>query len=107
MLSRLSNPTDTLAPPPSPYPQNVDPSPVDSNGTESTEIDEEAQEDAGLKPAAETTYGDVQSPDVEITSPESASSVRQSRQCSNVHALTWTGAHATTEYADPPTTTFR
>lgn len=33
-----------LAPPPSPYPQHVDPSPTDSNGTESTDIDEDSQE---------------------------------------------------------------
>ncbi|KAL1304521.1 hypothetical protein AAFC00_003507 [Neodothiora populina] len=40
-LRRSSN----LAPPPSPYPQHVDPSPTDSNGTESTDIDEDLQEE--------------------------------------------------------------
>ncbi|TKX25441.1 hypothetical protein C1H76_2089 [Elsinoe australis] len=34
---------DSLAPP-SPYPQFVDPSPTESNGTDTTDIDEEAQE---------------------------------------------------------------
>ena len=41
--------SSSLAPPPSPYPVNVDPSPVDStnsNDTEGTEIDEDSQEDA-------------------------------------------------------------
>ena len=43
-----SNSTNTrsdssLAPPPSPYPTHVDPSPVDSNGTENTEIEDSAQ----------------------------------------------------------------
>lgn len=74
--NRSSNPTDSLAPPPSPYPQNVDPSPVDSNGTENTEIEEEAQEDAGLQTIKEATDEDLRSPDVEIMSPESATSVR-------------------------------
>jgi hypothetical protein len=37
--------SDSLAPPPSPYPQHVDPSPTDSNGTENTEIEEDAQEE--------------------------------------------------------------
>lgn len=42
-MSRSSGPSDSLAPP-SPYPQHVDPSPTDSNGTESTEIEDDAQE---------------------------------------------------------------
>lgn len=42
---RLSSSGRGLAPPASPYPQHVDPSPTDSNGTESTEIDEDSQED--------------------------------------------------------------
>lgn len=74
-LYRMSGPSDSLAPPPSPYPQQIEPSPVDSNGTESTEIDEEAQDDPGVKPSATSANGDVQSPDVEITSPQSANSV--------------------------------
>jgi hypothetical protein len=37
--------SDSLAPPPSPYPQQVDPSPTDSNGTENTEIEEDVQEE--------------------------------------------------------------
>lgn len=39
-FSSLSGQSDTLAPPPSPYPQFTDPSPVDSNGTASTETTE-------------------------------------------------------------------
>lgn len=44
MVQRFSNNSDSLAPPPSPYPDHVDPSPTDSNGTESTEIEEDVQE---------------------------------------------------------------
>lgn len=48
LLSRIKTsltPTsaDSLAPP-SPYPQFIDPSPTESNGTDTTEIEEEAQE---------------------------------------------------------------
>lgn len=32
------NPSEHLAPPASPYPATIDPSPVDSNGTNSTEV---------------------------------------------------------------------
>jgi hypothetical protein len=35
--SRSSNTSDHLVPPPSPYPATVDPSPVDSNGTNHTD----------------------------------------------------------------------
>ncbi|CAD0086192.1 unnamed protein product, partial [Aureobasidium mustum] len=38
-----STTSDSLAPPASPYPQ-VDPSPTDSNGTESTDIEEDVQD---------------------------------------------------------------
>ena len=72
MQSRTLAPSDDLAPPPSPYPQHVDPSPVGSNGTETTDIEEEVQEDTDVKPVRET---DELSPDVEIRSPESAASV--------------------------------
>lgn len=69
---RSSGPPDSLAPPPSPYPQQIEPSPVDSNGTESTEIEEDAQEEGEVKsPHAD---GEVQSPDIEITSPEETTS---------------------------------
>ncbi|KAK5678641.1 hypothetical protein LTS10_009085 [Elasticomyces elasticus] len=74
--NRSSGPSDSLAPPPSPYPMTTDPSPVDSNGTESTEIEEEAQEDGKLKSPSSATNGELNSPDIEITSPESAGSGR-------------------------------
>ncbi|KAK4954048.1 hypothetical protein LTR66_013613, partial [Elasticomyces elasticus] len=64
--NRSSGPSDWLAPPPSPYPQNLEPSPVDSNGTEGTEIEDDAQEGTEQKDA-----DDVKSPDIEITSPSS------------------------------------
>ncbi|KAK4950866.1 hypothetical protein LTR10_010859 [Elasticomyces elasticus] len=54
----------------------TDPSPVDSNGTESTEIEEEAQEDGKLKSPSSATNGELNSPDIEITSPESTGSGR-------------------------------
>lgn len=44
LFSRNSD-NSNLAPP-SPYPQFVDPSPTDSNGTENTDIDEDAQDNA-------------------------------------------------------------
>jgi len=72
---RSSGPSDSLAPPPSPYPQQIEPSPVDSNGTESTEIDEEAQDDSGVRSPRGDANGEIQSPDIEITSPQSANSV--------------------------------
>jgi hypothetical protein len=37
--------SDSLVPPPSPYPQQVDPSPTDSSGTENTDIEEDVQEE--------------------------------------------------------------
>ncbi|EME82854.1 uncharacterized protein MYCFIDRAFT_51447 [Pseudocercospora fijiensis CIRAD86] len=75
--NRSSGPSDSLAPPPSPYPQQIEPSPVDSNGTEGTEIEEDAQEDAEVELAgSERNRGslEVQSPDIEIISPASAKS---------------------------------
>ena len=72
---RSSGPSDSLAPPASPYPQQIDPSPVDSNGTETTDIEEDAQEDAQTKSPDPVVNGEVHSPDIEITSPESAASV--------------------------------
>ncbi|RMY73610.1 hypothetical protein D0862_14265 [Hortaea werneckii] len=82
--NRSSGPSDSLAPPPSPYPQQIEPSPVDSNGTESTEIDEDAQEEGEVKsPHAD---GEVQSPDIEITSPEETTSP-QSATSDRVHRI--------------------
>ena len=64
-----ANASDTLHPPPSPYPQHVDPSPVDSNGTM---IDEDAQEGEGIEEQEET---EIRSPgDMEISSPNSQTS---------------------------------
>ncbi|KAK1808554.1 hypothetical protein LTR12_017093 [Friedmanniomyces endolithicus] len=74
--NRSSGPSDSLAPPPSPYPQTTDPSPVDSNGTESTEIEEEAQDDGKVKSPSSATNGELHSPDIEITSPESTDNDR-------------------------------
>lgn len=72
---RNSGPSDSLAPPPSPYPAQIEPSPVDSNGTETTEIDEDAQEDKELKSPDQSSENELKSPDIEISSPQSASSV--------------------------------
>ena len=73
MWYRSSGQSDSLAPPPSPYPTQIDPSPVDSNGTNTTDIDEDAQEDTRVKSGHASE--EVQSPDIEITSPQSAASV--------------------------------
>ncbi|KAL5409894.1 hypothetical protein PMIN03_005726 [Paraphaeosphaeria minitans] len=43
VFSNRSSNADHLQPPPSPYPSTVDPSPVDSNGTSGTEIEDDAQ----------------------------------------------------------------
>jgi hypothetical protein len=48
---------------------------VDSNGTESTEIEEDAQEDPELKSPAPTSASELTSPDIEISSPRSMTSV--------------------------------
>jgi hypothetical protein len=37
--------SDSLVPPPSPYPQHIDPSPTDSSGTENTDIEDDVQEE--------------------------------------------------------------
>jgi hypothetical protein len=76
---RSSGPTDSLAPPASPYPSQVEPSSVDSNGTESTEIEEDAQEDPELKSPLPEAAPRLKSPDIEISSPQSAGSVRSSQ----------------------------
>jgi len=71
MVRRFSNNSDSLAPPPSPYPTHVDPSPTDSNGTESTEIEEDVQEHT-------SDDNKATSPNVDITSPQSPEAVRYS-----------------------------
>jgi hypothetical protein len=48
---------------------------VDSNGTESTEIEEDAQEDTELKSPTPTSASELKSPDIEISSPRSTGSV--------------------------------
>lgn len=53
----------------------MEPSPVDSNGTESTEIEEDAQEDPEVKSPMPNQADEVKSPDIEITSVKSAGSV--------------------------------
>ncbi|KAF2813099.1 uncharacterized protein BDZ99DRAFT_473817 [Mytilinidion resinicola] len=64
--------SDHLHPPPSPYPAHVDPSPVDSNGTVSTEIEDESQEN----PPSEDEMSDIRSPDMDdLTSPSSQGSL--------------------------------
>lgn len=68
MVRRFSNNSDNLAPPPSPYPDHVDPSPTDSNGTENTEIEEDAQEQTS------DDHTSV-SPSVDIISPKSPETV--------------------------------
>ncbi|KAI7151947.1 hypothetical protein KC349_g9230 [Hortaea werneckii] len=83
--NRSSGPPDSLAPPPSPYPQQIEPSPVDSNGTESTEIEEDAQEEGEVK-SPHADGGEVQSPDIEITSPEETTSP-QSAASDRVHKI--------------------
>ncbi|KAJ9629529.1 hypothetical protein H2203_001903 [Taxawa tesnikishii (nom. ined.)] len=72
--NRSSGPSDSLAPPPSPYPQYIDPSPTDSNGTESTEIEEDAQEDT---PGVNEDQVDPASGSNTDNSPESVSRVAQ------------------------------
>ncbi|QIW97480.1 hypothetical protein AMS68_002998 [Peltaster fructicola] len=72
--NRSSTRSDSLAPPQSPYPQ-VEPSPVDSNGTDGTEIDEAEQEEG----AAKLPQDDITSPDIEIKSPGSTGSDKPSR----------------------------
>ncbi|KAF2476075.1 uncharacterized protein BDR25DRAFT_331654 [Lindgomyces ingoldianus] len=63
--------SDHLVPPPSPYPSTVDPSPVDSNGTNATEIEDDAQ----VNQVSEDEMSDMRSPDMEdIASPASQAS---------------------------------
>ncbi|TKA75414.1 hypothetical protein B0A49_02638, partial [Cryomyces minteri] len=68
--NRSSAPSDSLAPPPSPYPSHIDPSPVDSNGTESTEIEDDTQEDTLHEQEPEQEQN-TKSPDDEVKSPKS------------------------------------
>ncbi|KAF2713825.1 hypothetical protein K504DRAFT_498618 [Pleomassaria siparia CBS 279.74] len=70
--------SDHLVPPPSPYPATVDPSPVDSNGTNGTEFEDEEQEDV-----IEHALSDARSPAEDITSPASQGS--QSKQPSRLN----------------------
>ena len=55
----------------SPYPQFVDPSPTDSNGTDNTDIDENAQDTAPEKSGEEQKQEqDIQSPSSQPASHE-------------------------------------
>lgn len=47
IVIRSSTTSDSLVPPVSPYPQTIDPSPTDSNGTENTDIEEDVQDQVG------------------------------------------------------------
>ncbi|KAF2681144.1 hypothetical protein K458DRAFT_489618 [Lentithecium fluviatile CBS 122367] len=79
--NRSSNTSDHLAPP-SPYPSTVDPSPVDSNGTVATEIEDDAQENHVSESEGESGDGssDIKSPDHDdITSPLSLDSHAKSQ----------------------------
>lgn len=61
---------DSLAPPPSPYPATVDPSPVESNDSHSTDVtDIDADDVQSPNPA-----DGLKSPDIEIMSPASGMS---------------------------------
>lgn len=109
-LYSSSGPTDSLAPPASPYPQHMDPSPVDSNGTESTEIEEDAQEEGEEKqtvPNSKRESLEIQSPDVDITSPQSAKSVRHLLCVLRRLVLTATGQSAATGHRTASTKTIR
>lgn len=71
---RSSNTSDHLQPPPSPYPATVDPSPVDSNGTNHTDHTE-IEDDAQVNELANDFAADVQSPATDdIVSPASQDS---------------------------------
>ena len=61
---------DSLAPPPSPYPATVDPSPVESNDSHSTDVTDIDADDA-LSP---NPADGLKSPDIEIMSPASGMS---------------------------------
>ncbi|KAF2199901.1 hypothetical protein GQ43DRAFT_375133 [Delitschia confertaspora ATCC 74209] len=72
------NAQDHLIPPPSPYPATVDPSPVDSNGTISTDANvQQIEDDAQVNQVNEDGMSDIRSPDTNIsdlTSPASQDS---------------------------------
>ncbi|KIW08627.1 uncharacterized protein PV09_00583 [Verruconis gallopava] len=61
---------DSLAPPPSPYPATVDPSPVESNDSHSTDVTDIDAEDVHSPSHADG----LKSPDIEIISPASGMS---------------------------------
>jgi hypothetical protein len=65
--NRSSTMSDSLVPPPSPYPQHIDPSPTDSSGTENTDIEEDVQEEV------ENTLSNVA---IQDSRPQSRESVR-------------------------------
>ncbi|KAF2273371.1 uncharacterized protein EI97DRAFT_436026 [Westerdykella ornata] len=73
--------SDHLAPPPSPYPATVDPSPVDSNGTNGTEIEEDEQENE----VNEDPVSALRSPGMDIISPASYASQDSQDKPSKLH----------------------
>jgi hypothetical protein len=64
--------SDGLIPPPSPYPQHIDPSPTDSSGTENTDIEEDVQEEV-----ADTLFNIA----IRSSRPQSQESVRTLDSC--------------------------
>ncbi|KAF2006751.1 hypothetical protein P154DRAFT_517777 [Amniculicola lignicola CBS 123094] len=79
--------SDHLIPPPSPYPATVDPSPVDSNGTTATDIEDDAQIDQMLEDEQRDEHGSVRSPEADdLLSPmsqDSQAKVRREEQFAN------------------------
>lgn len=65
-----SSERDLLAPPPSPYPATVDPSPVESNDSHSTDVTDIDADDAQSPRPSDG----LKSPDIEIMSPASGTS---------------------------------
>lgn len=76
---------------------------MDSNGTESTEIEEDAQDDGDVKSPASDVSAEIKSPDIEITSPQSANSVRMRSVCFACPKsdLTDLGLHPQDRYRPP------
>ena len=65
----------SLAPPPSPYPTHIDPSPVDSNGTENTEIEDSDQSGSEHEDENEEIISPDNEPDVSSPSSDAVSAV--------------------------------
>ncbi|KAF1835716.1 hypothetical protein BDW02DRAFT_567750 [Decorospora gaudefroyi] len=88
---------DHLQPPPSPYPATVDPSPVDSNGTNATDHTE-IEDDAQVNHPGEDGMSDMRSPATdEIVSPASQGSQAKP----HTHKLNTTVRRADSDDAPP------